>query len=68
MDTHYLKWDFICSSGYTRSGVTALSSGHLFYEVRSLVEFCKISFALIHAFYLGNILVLSTVNPELLLI
>ena len=68
VDTHYLKWNLICSSGYTRSGVTALSSGHLFYELRLLVEFSEISFALIHACYLGNILVFSTVNPGLLLI
>ena len=38
VDVHYLKWNFICSSGYTRSGVTALSSGHLFYELRLLVS------------------------------
>ena len=48
--------------------MTALSSGHLFYELRLLVEFSQISFALIHACYLGNILVFSTVNPGLLLI
>ena len=41
VDTHYLKWNFICSSGYTRSGVTALSRGHLFYELRLLVEFSR---------------------------
>ena len=45
----------------------ALSSGHLFYELRLLVEFSEISFALIHACYLGNILVFSTVNPLLLI-
>ena len=66
VDTHYLKWNFICSYGYTRSGVTAL--GHLFYELRLLVEFSEISFALIHVCYLGNILVFSKVNPGLLLI
>ena len=49
VDTHYLTWNFICSYGYARSGVTALSSGHLFYELRLLVEFSEISFALIHA-------------------
>ena len=48
--------------------MTALSSGHLFYELRLLVEFFEISFTLIHACYLGNILVFSTVNPGLLLI
>ena len=68
VDTHYLKWNFISSSGYTRSGVMALSSGHLFYELRLLVEFSEISFALIHFCYLGNILVFSKVNPGLLLI
>ena len=46
--------------------MTALSSGHLFYELRLLVEFFEISFTLIHACYLGNILVFSTVNPGLL--
>ena len=42
-----------------------LSSGHLFHELRLLVEFSEISlnFAVIHVCYLGNILVLSTVNP-----
>ena len=29
--------------------MTALSSGHLFYELRLLVEFSEIAFALIHA-------------------
>ena len=48
--------------------MTALSGGLLFYELRLLVEFSEISFALIHACYLGNILVFSTVNPGLLLI
>ena len=48
--------------------MTALSSGHLFYGLRLLVEFFEISFTLIHACYLGNILVFSTVNPGLLLI
>ena len=48
--------------------MTARSSGHLFYELRLLVEFFEILFALIHACYLGNILVFSTVNPGLLLI
>ena len=68
VDTHNLKWNFISCYGYTRSGMTALSSGHLFYELRLLVRFSEISFALIHACYLGNILVFSTVNPGLLLI
>ena len=45
--------------------MTALISGHLFHELRLLVEFSEISFALIHVCYLGNILVLSTVNPGL---
>ena len=35
VDTHNLKWNFI----FTRSGMTALSSGHLFYDLRLLVEF-----------------------------
>ena len=48
--------------------MTALSTGHLFYELRLLVEFSEISFALIHVCYLGNILVFSKVNPGLLLI
>ena len=48
--------------------MTALSSGHLFYELRLLVEISEISFAFTHACYLGNILVFSTVNPGLLLI
>ena len=48
--------------------MTALSSGHLFYELRLLGESCEISVALIHACYLGNILVFSKVNPGLLLI
>ena len=48
--------------------MTALSSGHLFYELRLLVEFSEMSFTLIHACYLGNILVFSTVNLGLLLI
>ena len=48
--------------------MTAVSGGLLFYELRLLVEFSEISFALIHACYLGNILVFSTVNPGLLLI
>ena len=38
----------------------ALRSGHLFYELRLLVEFPEISFTLIHVSYLGNIFVLST--------
>ena len=46
--------------------MTALSSGHLFYELRLLVESCEISIALIHVCYLGNILVFSTVKPGLL--
>ena len=45
----------------------ALSSGHFFHELRLLVEFSEISFALIHVYYFGNILVLSTVNPGLVL-
>ena len=45
-----------------------LRSGHLFYELRLLVEFSEISFTLIHVSYLGNIFVLSTVNPGLILI
>ena len=61
MELHLLLWA-------TRSGVTALSSGHLFYELRLLVEFSEISFALIHVCYLGNILVFSKGNPGLLLI
>ena len=69
MDTYYQEWNFICPYEHMRSGVTALSSGHLFHELRVLlVEFSKISFALIHVCYLGNILVLSTVNPGLVLI
>ena len=48
-DTHYPKWNFICSYGYTRSGVMALSTGHLFYELRLLMEFSEISFALMLA-------------------
>ena len=68
VDTRNLKWNFISCYGYTRSVMTALSSGHLFYELRLLVEFFEISFTLIHACYLGNILVFSTVNPGLLLI
>ena len=48
--------------------MTALSSGHLFHELRVLVEFSEISFALIHVCYLGNILVLATVNPGFVLI
>ena len=48
--------------------MTALSSGHLFYELRLLVEFSEISFALIHTCYLDNILVFSTANPGLLLL
>ena len=49
VDTHYLIWNFICSYAYTRSGVMALSSGHLFYDLRVLVEFSAISFALMLA-------------------
>ena len=45
-----------------------LRSGHLFYELRLLVEFSEISFTLIHVSYLGNIFVLSTVSPGLMLI
>ena len=43
----------------------APSSGLLFHELRLLVEFSEIWFALIHVCYLGNIFVLSTVNPGL---
>ena len=46
----------------------AFSSGHFFYELRLLVEFSEISFTLIHVSYLGNIFVLSTVSPGLILI
>ena len=46
----------------------ALRSGHLFYELRLLVEFSEISFTLIHVSYLCNIFVFSTVNPGLILI
>ena len=47
----------------------ALRSGHLFYELRLLVEFSEISFTLIQIVsYLGNIFVLSTVSPGLILI
>ena len=46
----------------------ALRSGHLFYELRLLVEFSEISFTLIHVSYLGNIFVLSAVSPGLMLI
>ena len=46
----------------------ALRSGHLFYELRLLVEFSEISFTLIHVSYLRNIFVFSTVNPGLILI
>ena len=45
-----------------------LMSGHLFYESRLLEEFCGISFTFIHVSYLGNIFVLSTVSPGLILI
>ena len=48
--------------------MTAFSSRQLFYELRLLVEFSQISFALIHVCYLGNILVFSKVNPGLLLL
>ena len=69
VDTHNLKCNFVCSIWATRSGVTTLSSAHLFYELRLLAEFSEISFALIHACYLGNIFkFFSTVNPGLLLI
>ena len=68
MDTHYKEWNSICSCGYMRSGMTVLISGQLFHELRLLVEFSKISFTLIHVCYLGNVLVLSTVNPGLVLI
>ena len=43
MGTHYKEWNSICSCGYTRSGMTALISGHLFHELRLLVEFSEIS-------------------------
>ena len=65
MDTHYKEWNSICSCGYMRSGMTVLISGQLFHELRLLVEFSKISFTLIHVCYLGNVSVLSTVNPGL---
>ena len=68
MDTHYKEWNSICSCGYMRSAMTVLISGQLFHELRLLVEFSKISFTLIHVCYLGNVLVLSTVNPGLVLI
>ena len=68
MDTHYQEQNFICSCRYMKSGMMALISGRLFHELRLLVKFSKISFALIHVCYLGNILVLSTVNPGLVLI
>ena len=68
MDTHYKEWNSICSCGYMRSGMTVLISGQLFHELRLLVEFSKISLTLIHVCYLGNVLVLSTVNPGLVLI
>ena len=68
MDTHYKEWNSICSCGYMRSGMMVLISGQLFHELRLLVEFSKISFTLIHVCYLGNVLVLSTVNPGLVLI
>ena len=42
-----------------------LRIGHLFYELRLLVDFSEISFTLIHVSYLGNIFVLSTVSPGL---
>ena len=48
--------------------MTVLISGQLFHELRLLVEFSKISFTIIHVCYLGNVLVLSTVNPRLVLI
>ena len=46
----------------------ALRSGHLFYELRLLVEFSEISFTLINVSCLRNIFVFSTVNPGLILI
>ena len=45
-----------------------LMSGQLFYESRLLEEFSEISFTFIHVSYLGNIFVLSTVRPGLILI
>ena len=48
--------------------MTVLISGQLFHELRLLVKFSKISFTLIHVCYLGNVLVLRTVNPGLVLI
>ena len=36
MDTHYQEWNFICSYGYTRSGVMALVD--TFHELRLPVE------------------------------
>ena len=32
VDTHYQQWNFICSYGYMRSEVTALSSGQFFLQ------------------------------------
>ena len=37
----------------------ALSIGYLFYELRFLVEFTGISFALMHVSYLGNIIIIT---------
>ena len=68
MDIHYKEWNSICSCGYMRSGMTMLISGQLFHELRLLVEFSKISFTLIHVCWLGNVLVVSTVNSGLVLI
>ena len=48
--------------------MTVLISGHLFHELRLSVELSEIPFTLIHVCYLGIILVLSTVNPGLVLI
>ena len=45
-----------------------LRSGHLFYESRLLEEFSEISFTFILVSYLGNIFVLRTVSPGLILI
>ena len=39
--------------------MTVLSSGHLFHELKLLVEFSEISFALMHVCHLGNIIIIS---------
>ena len=49
--------------------MVALRSGHLFYELRLLVEFSEISFTLIQLLAtLATCFVLSTVSPVLTLI